>query len=494
VIYRLTLHPLAKYPGPFLGCITDFYSVWQAWKGTRHLDFHNLHLKYGDIVRYGPNSISINTNTALHEIYGFKANVRKAHFYSVFPAQKGAWSTHSAIDKGLHARKRRVLSQAFSDNAMRGLQPHILGIIRTFTDAIGDVKHKSKDVLSGSWSTPKNMALWANYMSYDVLGDICYGQSFDTLEREDNRFAVELVGESSKFHYLNAQMPFLKKLGLDRVLFPTMRANRQRFMGYSKARLQERMRLGTDNDRRDFFYYLLNAKDPETGVGFKTQELWGESNVLLIAGSDTTSTAFSAVFFYLLTAPEELKRLQKEIRSTFSSVEDIVSGTQLTSCKYLRACIDEAMRLAPPVPALLPREVLQGGMIIDGHSFPAGTVVGVPAYAIHHKEEYYPDPFYFNPSRWLADEVSTGEHNLAKSAFCPFSIGPRGCIGKGVAYLELSVALARTVWLYDFRASPGYEEKGAASDGSYELQDIFVAKKDGPVVEFKRRVEGDVPL
>jgi len=128
------------------------------------------------------------------------------------------------------------------------------------------------------------MANWANYMSYDVLGDICYGRSFDTLEMEENRFAVKLVGMSSQFHYLNAQMPVLKKLGLDRLLFPNLRAVRQRFMAYSKSRLAERMKLGTDTDRRDFFYYLLKARDPETGQGFATQELWGESNVLLIAG------------------------------------------------------------------------------------------------------------------------------------------------------------------------------------------------------------------
>ena len=134
------------------------------------------------------------------------------------------------------------------------------------------------------WSSAKDMAEWTNYMSYDVLGDICYGRSFETLEREENRFAIDLVATSSKFHYLNGQMPSLKRLGLDRVLFPRIRADRQRFMAYSKERLAERMVVGTDTDRRDFFYYLLDAKDPETGEGFSTTELWGESNVLLIAG------------------------------------------------------------------------------------------------------------------------------------------------------------------------------------------------------------------
>ena len=259
--------------------------MYQAWTGERHVNFYKLHQKYGKVVRYGPDKISIDSNVALSDIYGYKANVRKAQFYAAFPATKGSWSTHSVIDKALHARKRRVLSQGFSDAALKGLQPHILSVIRTFTEAIGDFR--SRDAFGGkkeqTWSTPKDMAKWSNYMSYDVLGDVCYGESFDTLERPDNRFAIKLVEDSTHFHYLCAQMPRLKELGLDRLFFRDLRANRVRFMQYSRARLQKRMQLGTDTDRRDFFYFLLKAKDPETGQGFSREELWGESNVLLIA-------------------------------------------------------------------------------------------------------------------------------------------------------------------------------------------------------------------
>ena len=209
-------------------------------------------------------------------------------------------------------------------------------------------------------------------------------------------------------------------------------------------------------------------------------------------GSDTTSTAFAACFFYLLHNPSCLERLSSEVRSLFADVEDIVLGPPLNPCRYLRACIDEAMRLAPPVPALLPREILSGGMTIDGHHFLEGTVVGVPTYAIHRKADYFPEPLAYKPERWLIDEkadklVVTAENlALAQSAFCPFSIGPRGCIGKGVAYLELSVALARTLFLYDMRLANG-QDVGRAPDGHYELSDIFVARKNGPIVQFRSR-------
>lgn len=75
-------------------------------------------------------------------------------------------------------------------------------------------------------------------------------------------------------------MPIVDKLKLDKFLFPQIAAGRARYMVYSKGQLTERTKLGDDTDRRDFFYHLLKARDPETGQGFSTPELWSESNLL----------------------------------------------------------------------------------------------------------------------------------------------------------------------------------------------------------------------
>jgi cytochrome P450 len=269
-------------------------------------------------------------------------------------------------------------------------------------------------------------------------------------------------------------------------------------MQYSKAQAMERTKLGLDVDRRDFFYYLLNAKDPETGAGFNMNELWGESNLLIIAGSDTTSTAMSGAFFYLAHNPQAMEKLCKEIRETFSDVEEIVTGPKLSGCSFLRACIDETMRMTPPVAGVLPRQILPGGMEIDGKHIPAGVDVGVPIYAIHHNPEYYPRPFEYLPERWLADPSANPLHSRlvdAQSAFNPFSIGPRGCIGKGLAYVELTVTIARVLYLYDFRLAPGTTlgagskdmELGRNLETEYQIQDVFASKKNGPMLQFRAR-------
>lgn len=198
-----------------------------------------------------------------------------------------------------------------------------------------------------------------------------------------------------------------------------------------------------------------------------------------------------------------LAKLNEEIRTAFTSVEEIRGGSKLSECRYLRACIDEALRMTPGVGGILPREVLSGGIIVENIYFPAGVDIGVPIYALQHNEAYHPQPFEYIPERWLVNEnIKTGLGSsenvaLAKSAFCPFSLGPRGCVGKGMAYKELSVILARMIFIFDMRISPGTTAgEGNPSLGIESLRhrkrefqglDKFVLKADGPMVEFKLR-------
>ncbi len=256
--------------------------------------------------------------------------------------------------------------------------------------------------------------------------------------------------------------------------------------------------LAGHSAKKDFFHYLLNAKDPETGVGLTTPELWGEANVLMIAGSDTTSTGLTSTIFYLVRNPHAVTRVQREIRAQFSSVEEIVSGAKLNELTYLKACTDEAMRLAPAVPGALPREVMAGGVEVDGVFLPAGTNCGTPCYSIHRQPTYYRSPLSFLPERWIEGAVchptspsspswvvSKDEVEIARRAFCPFSIGPRGCIGKSMALMEMRLTLARLIFLFDFE---GVDSTGEDRDGQLAMVDHFTSQKTGPNVVFKKRV------
>lgn len=201
-IYRIFFHPLSKYPGPVLAKLTNAYQLYHAYKGDRHLEFWRLHQKYGPIVRFGPNAVSFNSNTALKDIYGFKTNVRKAEFYDAFAHPVA--NTHNTRDKTLHARKRRVLSQAFSDSAMRGIERYILQNVRTFCEQIGV---DDGGVEKKGWTAPRLMSDWCNYLAMDILGDLSYGKAFHMLEKPDNRFALGLV-EAATTRHLIVSTPF----------------------------------------------------------------------------------------------------------------------------------------------------------------------------------------------------------------------------------------------------------------------------------------------
>ena len=277
----------------------------------------------------------------------------------------------------------------------------------------------------------------------------------------------------------------------------------KQFLDFALKAMNERMeqaKVGKDtseqNLRKDFFYWLTNAKDPQPGEAYTMPEMWAESRLLITAGSDTSSIIMAAAFFYLTRRPRILAKLQKELRTTFSDVQEICSGPRLNSCHYLRAIIDETLRMSPPVASDLPREVLAGGMDIDGHHLPEGTIVGTSAYAIHHSEEYYEELFKFMPERWIVDAengVSTESIAAARAAFCPFSLGSRGCIGKSMAYAELSIALGRVFYLYDVKLKKGdttgaghpQAEWGRRRKDEYQIRDMFIGDREGPLVEFK---------
>lgn len=284
---------------------------------------------------------------------------------------------------------------------------------------------------------------------------------------------------------------------LDRIFIPKLTRDRWNFIMNSRVEANERAKERTQAGReakKDFFYYLLNAKDPETGKGLSTPELWGEANVLMIAGSDTTSTTLAAAVFYLVRNPGAMEHLKKEIRDAFSSVEEIVTGSKLNELVYLKACIDEALRLAPAVPGALPREVMEGGVTVDGVFLPAGTNCGTPIYAIHRQAEYYREPSSYVPERWIEgvtcktsrDTWKTSKEavEIARRAFCPFSIGPRGCIGKGMAFMEMRMTMARLMFLFDMELA---DHTGEDEQGHFALVDHFTSATTGPNVIFRKR-------
>ncbi len=125
----------------------------------------------------------------------------------------------------------------------------------------------------------------------------------------------------------------------------------------------------------------------------------------------------------------------------------IASYSELSHIPYLRACIDETFRLLPPVRFGLPRRTIAEGAIISGHFIPAGVTVSSSVYTLHRDESLFHSPLEWKPERWLPDHdgVSEAERQNLKDYVLPFTLGGRACIGRNLAYMELSICLAAMV-------------------------------------------------
>lgn len=322
------------------------------------------------------------------------------------------------------------------------------------------------------------------------------------------------------------QEPLLKRLSLDRVFFPhlfkAINALGQYTRHYTQKRIMSRADLETDKEAvkergyEDILAHLINNKDDETGTVYSENELLGEATLLmmavkrymtftslsprsvvdtLVSGSDTLTTAINTTLFHLPHHPGVLRKLDSELRKCFPRLEDIHPNTA-ENCTYLRACLDEAMRLCPSVPSNIPRIIGEGGIRVIDDELPGGMWVSVPNFTIFRNAKYFDRPHDYIPERWIADESTGYSHEdvkLSQAAFQPFSLGPRHCIARNLALREMTFALARVFYLFDVEpvgnsgrwigSLPGIDTRN--SHLIQEQWDVFTSLEKGLTVKLK---------
>ena len=413
----------------------------------------------------------------------------------------------------------------FTEKSVRAAGTFIQKHVDLWNDLLTDEEGKD-------WSQPKNISDWNDYLVFDILCDLCFGRSLDIKEPGENafRYIPRAIHSLLQFTYPVRQIggltrraganmmkmtrsPFvglllwLKPRGLSRLLTILTPSNVKAYYAFvdesvatrSKAE-QEPEEVSKDGKevRQDMFHFIFHAVDPDTGKrAYSQQQLKSEMILLVGAGSDTTAVILSSFFFYIVRNPGLYGKLVKEIRSTFNSAGEIVSGPKLSSCKYLRACVDETLRISPVVASGFYRTILPGGQMINGEFYPAGITVTTSGWSSGRSDEYG-DPNVFRPERWIVDEEAgvTAEDVTRISTYMrPFSAGWSNCVGQNLAMLELLLTIARTLFRLEVRAAPGSTLGeghpdlcwGRRNRNEYQLFDAYVSMRDGPMVQFKKR-------
>lgn len=173
-------------------------------------------------------------------------------------------------------------------------------------------------------------------------------------------------------------------------------------------------------------------------------ELIAQCFIFLIAGFETTATLLSYLFYSLTLNSDCQSKLVEEVNANTNEKGEIDYET-LAQMPYLDACISEALRLYSPV-TFLSRDAMEDTKL-GPLSITKGMAIHIPVFAIHHDEKYYPDPFKFNPDRFLPEN----RHKLVPYTYLPFGVGPRNCIGLRFALMEAKLATVKVLKRFRFQ-------------------------------------------
>jgi cytochrome P450 len=148
-IYQRFLHPLASVPGPFTASLTRLWMTKHSWDGDMNTTMIALHKQYGPLVRTGPNELSVADLAAIKTIYGAGTPFRKSTWYSVWQGHR-KFDLFAERDEKIHSQQRRLVSRAYSMDALKDLEPHVNTAINTFLSKMDALKGSSIDM--GKWT------------------------------------------------------------------------------------------------------------------------------------------------------------------------------------------------------------------------------------------------------------------------------------------------------------------------------------------------------
>lgn len=199
----------------------------------------------------------------------------------------------------------------------------------------------------------------------------------------------------------------------------------------------------------DLLSRLLRATDPETGDALSDDDVRDEAIIFLIAGHETTGSALAFTLQLLGRNEEVQERARAEV---IEAAADKSAGVyDPDRLPYVAQVVDEAMRLYPPAHTVVRKADADTELL--GYPVPAGRIVAVNIWGVHHCPDVWPDPFTFSPDRFEERrQAPDAGRRAAGYTHIPFAGGPRACIGEHLAMAELVAAAAALLANYRLRS------------------------------------------
>ena len=482
LIQPLYISPLSQVPRPKSYALTSWRLALDEWLGKRTRRIHQLHQQYGAVIRIGPNEVSFNSTRAMKTIYGAGSGFEKTTFYRMFDAygQKNIFTFASVKE---HAERKKLLAHAYSKGRIvkgepaeeieRKVQDYLKWIESTSgecDDIFRSLHFFSLDNITNFLYPPGHGGTKA--LVGDVEHQAMLDDMLDPARRKLTWFVVHFP-TMTKWLYTRTGL-------LERVVAPILPM--QKPATYTRMRVHalkamESVRAAvndgdlTPDPNRSVIERLWTHHESVKKGGLSDLEIASECSDHFLAGIDTTSDT-TMFLIWALSLPSNNKYQCRLIEEALSipttSLNQFGNPTVESGDKlpYLDAVIKETLRVYAPIPDSEPREPPQD-TIIDGYTIPARTVVSCEPYALHRNAEVFPEPFKFNPERWL--DSSEQQLTEMKRWWWAFSSGGRMCIGMHLAMAEM-VALVPSIYRkYMTSIGPGFEGKAPGIVSRFEV-------------------------
>jgi cytochrome P450 len=328
-----------------------------------------------------------------------------------------------------HRRQRRLSQPAFHRQRM---------------NAYAEVMARSGAITRDRWQTGETVDIAQEMMrvTLAIVGKTLFDADVESEAAEIRRALTDIMllfdRITSPFPNLLMKLPlpsnfrFLKaKKRLDATIYRIINEHR-----------------ASGTDRGDLLSMLLMAQDEEgDGGGMTDVQLRDEAMTIFLAGHETTANALAWTWYLLAQHPEVEARLHQEIDAQLEG--RLPDADDFARLKYTEKVFAEAMRLYPPAWAM-GRQALSD-YPIDKYIVPAGSIILMSPWVMHHDPRYYPDPFKFDPERW----TPPAREARPKFSYFPFGGGPRVCIGEGFAWMEGVLLIATIAQHWSMRLAAG---------------------------------------
>ena len=319
-------------------------------------------------MRVSPTELHFNSVQAWEDIYGHRPghpNFHKdpVHVGSVEPLT--GVTTLTMADDANHARQRRALAHSFSQKALVEQEDIIQDYVNRFIVHMKRMANKNESF---------NMVNWLNFTTFDIIGDLAFGEPFGCLESGEFHFWVSLIFETVKAGAIEQATRRFATAGSAFQNFlmwwipNEVRERRKDHLKFSTEKVMRRLK-NEQTEHRDFIWYILKQKEK---YDLQEGEIIVNSALFIVAGSETTANALSGMLARLVYNPDKYEKLCKEIREAFKE-EGELKYEKLSELVYLSAVIEEGLRIHPPVPTGLLRTVPKGGDTVDGFWVPGGV-------------------------------------------------------------------------------------------------------------------------